>query len=150
MQRRPFIEEVVIDHGPTELLGRLFLRVDSELRQRGVTMYFASFQDLMQVNWEQRANWHRMLTSFDPKYCQLDDTNAYCLLGRDSNGQVVTAQAGRFFDWSETTMFDELTALRVQYDNPDRDKLEGECTRVTAEKNKTDQWPMRFPRWHLG
>jgi len=136
MQRKPFIEEVIIDHGPTELLGRLFLRVDSELRQRGITMRFASFHDLLEVNRAHQDSWHPMFSSFDPETCQLDDTNGYCLLGYDKDGQVATTQVGRLFDWSNTTMFDELASMRVLYDDPERDKREGERITVTAEKTK--------------
>lgn len=136
MQRRPFIEDLIIDHGPTELLGRLFLRVDSELRQRGITMRFASFQDLMDVNLANQDSWHPMFSTFNPGTCQITDDNGYCLLGYDNNGQVVTTQAGRLFDWTQTTMFDELAAMRVLYDDPDQDKRAGERIEVTAEKTK--------------
>ncbi len=136
MQRRPFIEDLVIEHGPTELLGRLFLRVDSELRQRGITMRFASFQDLMDVNLANQDSWHPMFSTFNPETCRINDDNGYCLLGYDNDGRVVTTQAGRFFDWTQTTMFDELASMRVLYDDPDQDKRADERIEVTAEKTK--------------
>lgn len=133
---KQFIDHLIVRHGPTELLGRFFLKADTELRQRGVTLTFASFDELAAVNLANQESWHPLFASFDPNYFRLHEDNGFCLLGRNRNGEVVTTQAGRLFDWNNTTMFDELAAMRVFYDEPDKQRQEGETVKVTAEKAK--------------
>ena len=40
-RRRNFLSEVVIDYGPRDVLGRLFLKADTELRELGIELSFA-------------------------------------------------------------------------------------------------------------
>jgi len=136
MRESSFIEDVLVQHGPTELIGRLLLRVDSELRARGVTLRFASFEDMAAVNRANQESWHPLFSCFDPATCDLNSKNSYCLLGYNSKGEVVTTQAGRFFDWTDTTMFEELVSMRLLYNDPENDRRPGEKISVTAEKTK--------------
>ena len=48
--RRNFLSEVVIDYGPRDMLGRLFLKADNELRQRGIELSFAPPEALVELN----------------------------------------------------------------------------------------------------
>ena len=51
-----------VDHGPADLLGRFFLKADTAARERGITLSFGTFEDLVDVN---AAN-TRHLASADP------------------------------------------------------------------------------------
>lgn len=136
MRATAFIEDVLVEHGPVEMVGRLLLRADSELRAKDVTLRFATFEELFEVNAANMATWHPLFSGFDPSKCNITDENGFCILGYNSQGEVVTSQAGRFFDWTDTTMYDELVSLRAAYDNPERDAQPNERIAVTAEKTK--------------
>ena len=40
---RPLLSDIMVEHGPIDLLGRLFLKADTSARKRGVTLSFAQF-----------------------------------------------------------------------------------------------------------
>ena len=51
---RSFLADVVVEHGPRDLLGRLFIKVDTELRQRGIFVSTADCNEIKAVNAENR------------------------------------------------------------------------------------------------
>ena len=63
---RSFLGDVVIDKGPRDLLGRLMLKVDTDLREKGVVVSFATFEELVAVNKANAASWSPLLPLFDP------------------------------------------------------------------------------------
>jgi hypothetical protein len=127
-----FISNLVIDHGPSELLGKLMLVADTEARRRGVFLSFAAMDELVATNKANSATWRPLLPIFDPKCGRFDEDSAFCLLGRNDAGEVVLAQAARFFDWRETTFHDEASSLRLFYHDPASLRGEGESVEVTA------------------
>jgi hypothetical protein len=46
----PFLQSFRIEYGPPGLLGRFFLNADQRLKERGVTLGFASFDELAEVH----------------------------------------------------------------------------------------------------
>ena len=48
--RGSFIAEVVINHGPAGLLGKLLLAADTAARDRGVLLSFATLSELVEIN----------------------------------------------------------------------------------------------------
>ena len=55
--RKSLLSDVVIDYGPAEILGRLFLKCDTQLRACGVNVSLASFDELAAVNRVNRDSW---------------------------------------------------------------------------------------------
>jgi hypothetical protein len=127
-----FISGLVIDHGPSELLGKLILAADTEARRRGVFLSFAAMDELVATNKANSASWRPLLPIFDPECGRFDAEAAFCLLGRNDAGEVVLSQAARFFDWRNTSFYDEATSLRLFYHDPASLRGESETIEVTA------------------
>jgi len=129
------VTDITVEHGPVGLLGRFFLAADTSARQRGVSLAFATFEELLEVNRKNSASWKPLTTLYDYRACPrgLAPDRAFCILGRNARGEVVATHAARFFDVDEAdTLHDIAVSLRLFYDDPDRSKNPGERCEVTA------------------
>jgi hypothetical protein len=129
---RSFIADIVINHGPADLLGRLVLAADTAARACGVLLSFAGLDELVSINRANSQSWRPLLPVFDPNCGLFAPTSAFCLLGRNDAGEVVVTQAARFFDWQGTTLHEEATSLRLLYRDPEAWRQEREAVDVTA------------------
>lgn len=131
-QESPLLRGLKIDHGPAGLLGRFFLKADTAARNRGVSLSFGTFDDLLAANEANRANWRGLIGVFNPRHHDIAPGTAFCVLGRNGRGDVVAAHAARLLDWPATTYYEEATSLRLFYKDPQRMKNPGETCEVTA------------------
>ena len=134
--RPPMITEIEVDHGPRDLLGRFFLKADTAARERGITLSFGSFDDLVEVNARNTASWHPLIPLFDPKNGGFDEENAFCMVGRNGQGDIVATQAARLYRWPDTSFYEEARSLRLFYADPARMKMPKERCEITAESTK--------------
>jgi hypothetical protein len=130
------ISEIDVGYGPVELIGKFFLKADTAARERGITLSFGSFDDLVAANRANSQSWRRLVTMYDPAFCSLTPDHATCILGRNAAGEVVATQAARLYRMTKTTFYDELTSLRAFYDNPERDRNAGEVCSVSAQSTR--------------
>src|SRR3546814_17758568 len=101
-QIRRLPDQITINHGPREQIGRFFLAADKAARDRGVTLSLSTdFELLREVNARNHGSWHGLAPSFDCAYGGIDGNCGFWILGRDNSGEIVTTQAARFFDRSE-------------------------------------------------
>ncbi|NPU66322.1 hypothetical protein HL667_15060 [Bradyrhizobium sp. 83012] len=107
-----------IDHGPISLLGRFFLAADTAARERGISVNFASLQDLLDINSANSDSWRPLVPIFQPDLGGATADNSFVIIGTDKNGEVVATQAGRYYDWTGTTLFEEAVSLRMFYADP--------------------------------
>jgi predicted nucleic acid-binding Zn ribbon protein len=121
-----------IKYGPVGLLGRFFLWADTAARDRGVTLFVASLQDLADVNKTNSETWRPLLPIFDPVLGGITPETGLVLIGRDKSGQVVATQAARVYDWSRTTLEDEAASLRMFYADPDAAFARGDRCEITT------------------
>jgi hypothetical protein len=121
-----------IDHGPVGLLGRFFLMADTTARERGVTLSFASLQELVDVNRANPDSWMPLLPLFDPGLGGITAETGFALLGRDKDGQVVATQAARFYDWANTTLATEARSLRMFYADTEAAVARGDRCEIAA------------------
>ena len=138
-RRRPntdFLDAARVLHGPDHIIGRVFLKAEQLLRERGVTLSFATFEELAEVNRLNRETWRPLLPHFDRDCGYLNEHNSYCLLGRDSRGDVVACQGGRLYEWHDTNFFEEARTMRLFYTDPDRPPPPTESVLMTAERSK--------------
>ena len=126
------LEDITIDYGPPELLGRVFLKAETQARLAGVTLSFAPVKTLAEVNRANRDSWKVLLPTFDVAYGGINDENAYCIVGRNDAGEVVATQGARFFSWTSTSFHEELESLRLLYGDPERMRGPDESCTVTA------------------
>lgn len=127
-----FISNVYIEHGPRELLSRYFLQANRAIAERGVALEFGAFDELLRVNEANRDSWLPLFPALNPQFGGLDDDNAFCILGRDDEGEVVATQAGRLFDWPERSFADAATDMTLLYDDPSTQANPGENWSVSA------------------
>ncbi len=133
------VTDITVEHGPVDLFGRFFLLADTAARERGVSLSFGTFEDLIRVNEKNRASWGIMTSMYDYRCCPvgLSPENAFCIFGRDGNGEVVTTHAGRIYQLGESSMQEFGDAMLLHHDDPDRTKCPGESIEVTAPSAKS-------------
>ena len=131
-RRRNFLSEVVIDYGPRDVLSRLFLKADTELRQVGIELSFASLEELVAVNRLNSDSWRPLLPIFDPKIGGVTPSTGFAMLGRNTRGDVVTAQAARLYTLTAANLKEEMESLRLFYKDPGKEALAGEALCVSA------------------
>src|SRR5262245_28317435 len=134
---RPLLSDITVEHGPVDLIGRLFLKADTAARRRGVTLSFAPMQDLIDVNRANPETWRPLLPLFDPACGGITDDNAFCILGRNAGGEIVATQAARLYHWGDTSFHEEASSLRLFYAEPERLKGADERVEVTAPMAKS-------------
>jgi hypothetical protein len=131
-----FLKDITVEHGPIDLLGRFFLKAEQAAHQRGVFLSFDTFENLLETNERNRASWRPLIPVFNPKNGGLTAENSFCILGRNQEGEVVAAHAGRLYNWPSTTYYEEATALRLFYTDPDKMKCSGEECEITAKATR--------------
>lgn len=129
---RPLLEDVLLQRGPVDQIGRYLLMAESEMRQRGVHLSFASFSELVDTNARNKDSWLSLYPAFDPRYNNLDPKSSFCILGRDLRGDVVLTHAARLYRWPKTSFAQEAASLRYLYDDPTPHIADGETCAVTA------------------
>ena len=134
LERRPnFLSEVVIDYGPRDMLSRLFLKADTELRQLGINVHLAPLEALVELNARvKRESWRPLVQILDPRLGTYNAHNGFCLLGRNSEGDVVAVQAVRMYDFGASNYKAETESLRLWYSDPERMRRPGEACPVSA------------------
>jgi hypothetical protein len=121
-----------IKYGPVGLLGRFFLWADTAARDRGVTLSFASLQDLVEANKANSDSWRPLVPVFDEALGGVTPETVFVLMGRNKDGQVVATQAARLYEWPETSLKDEGDSLRMFYADPDAAFARGDRCKITA------------------
>lgn len=133
-ERKSFLTDLKIEHGPIEALGVFFLKADQELRARGLQLSFAPLEELMETNRRNRDSWRPVVPLFDPAQSGCAPKDAFCLLGYNNEGEVVATQAARFYDLSGDTLKECAESLRMFYADAQGAKERGEQCSVTAPK----------------
>jgi hypothetical protein len=132
-----FLSQLEVNYGPVGLLGRFFLRANSEVRARGLTLHFAPIKELVETNEANRDSWLPLLPIFDHRDFKPTPDNFFCIVARDPKGRIVGTHACRLFDWTGTNFHEEATSLRLFYEDPERMRRPGEKCEVTAPSAKT-------------
>ena len=130
--RPGFLTEIQIEHGPVDLIIRFLRYADALNRGQGVVLSFATLEELQEVNERNRESWKPLFPMFNPKLNTVLPDAAFCLLGRNADGDVVSAQAARLFTWEGTNLHQEAESLRWFYRDPEASKQPGERCIVTA------------------
>jgi hypothetical protein len=121
-----------IKYGPVSLLGRFFLWADTAARDRGVTLFFASLQDLIEANKANSDSWRPLVPVFDEALGGVRPETAFVLIGRNKHGEIVATQAARLYDWPETSLKDEAISLRMFYADADAAFAREDRCEITA------------------
>lgn len=90
--------------------------------------------ELLRVNQANADSWLPLFPALNPQFCQLNESNSFCLVGRNDEGEIVATQAGRLFDWRNSSFAEAAQSLALLYDDPTRSANPGESWTVTAPK----------------
>ncbi|MFM9938705.1 MAG: hypothetical protein ACKVP7_04320 [Hyphomicrobiaceae bacterium] len=131
----PLLRELVLDHGPIDILGRFFLRAVASAAEHGIELSFGNAGDLVRANKANHVNWLPLVPTLSADYNELNHANFFCVLGRNSSGDVVAAHAARVLQWPETDFIDELLSLRLFYQDPLKQQQPGERCHVEAAED---------------
>jgi hypothetical protein len=129
---RSFLADIVIEHGPRDVLGRLFLKADTALREKGIFVSFADYDELRAANKANSDSWSPLLPVFDPAQGGLPEDQGLSLIGRNANGKPVFAQSSRVYQLGEGLLKDEIESLRMFYRDPAAMALSGEAMICSA------------------
>jgi GNAT superfamily N-acetyltransferase len=133
VQPKGNIEEFRIEHGPRDLLARYFFEADKRARAAGVKLRLRhDFDHLVGVNRRHRDSWPELTPVFKPRYNRLDADNAFWIEGVDARGETVVTNAARLYDLGTRSLAEELTSLRIFFDDPAPHLSAGESVEVTA------------------
>jgi len=130
--RSNFLADVAIDFGPPDVLSRIFLRCDTEMRRMGINLTFATFEELLAVNRMHPESWHPLVSVFDPEVGGVSHENGIALIGWNTDGEPVATLASRHYAFAGRTLKQEIEDLRLFYEQPERSRGPGETIRVTA------------------
>jgi hypothetical protein len=130
---KPFLSHASIDYGSAEVLARLFLRWDDDLRKRRIHLSFVPAEQLLYVNRQNSESWRPLFPVFNAEVSGFNDDNGFALLGRNDDGQVIAAQAARLYNLKNATFKEETESLRLLYTDPEQLKQPGETCTVSAK-----------------
>ena len=126
-------ELITINHGPHRLLGRYFLKADAEAQACGVRLYLhQDLRGLVEANERLQAQWAPLVPIFNPGRSAVRPDAGFWIEGRNEAGDTVATQAARFLPWFETSLQQELSSLRLFYEDPITQAGTGEKAEVTA------------------
>jgi GNAT superfamily N-acetyltransferase len=125
---RSFLAELTIDFGPAQLLGQFFLRADSAVRGRGITLVFGAIEELIKVNEANAGSWGMFAQTLDVRHGNIGSEESYCLLGLNEQGDIVAAQAGRMYDLCHRSLKDIADDASLYYGAGPRPMAALSCT----------------------
>ena len=131
-EHRSFLADVVIDHGPRDVLGRLFLAADTALREKGMLVSFVDFDELLAVNRANPDSWPPIVPIFDPTVSDINRRNAFALVGRDMSGRPVWAHASRHYSLGGVSLKEKIESLDLFYRDPKASAWPGEAAVCSA------------------
>lgn len=129
---RNFLDDIQIEFGPSEQLGRMFLQADTAARARGITLSFVSLEELVEINVRNSDSWKPLVPLFHPQIGGVAQDDAFCMVARNAKGEAVATTAVRLYTWLDTTLKNEAESLRLFYADPAASKLPGEACIVSA------------------
>jgi hypothetical protein len=103
-----FLDTLIIDHGPLQLLGRFFAAMDGACAERGVSLSLERIETAAQIQSANTDSWHSFPPMLDPRVAAIDEKAGYCFVGRNQSGAAVAVMAGRVYDGENLTLGDVI------------------------------------------
>lgn len=133
---REFLAEIRIDHGPAPQLSQFFVAVDAALARQGISLEFATFDELLSVNRANRDSWRPLNPTFRPESGLVTEDSSFVLLGRNPDGHIVTAIAMKVFEWQTSNFKEQAESLQLLYADPGKMAPAGAICCVTCPSAK--------------
>jgi hypothetical protein len=130
---RDILEELDSAHEPKDILKNYLAFADNEARDRGVRLRIRTdFEALLRLNEQQSDNWPSLTPIFHPECSRLDASKAFWIDGIDASGSTVVTNAARLYELGDRSLADEISRLRVFYDNPGPHIAAGDAIEISA------------------
>jgi hypothetical protein len=127
-------DQITVEFGPPDILGRAFLNLDRTVRERGIYLSVShDLEELAEVNARNRKDWYPLPPMFDTTLGGITPENAFWMCGVNDKGEVVLTHSGRLYFWPHTSLTDEFESMRFFYPDPERQKSPGEACIVETE-----------------
>ena len=132
-QIRRLPDQITINHGPREQLGRFFLAADKAARDRGVTLSLSTdFELLREVNKMNLKHWYGLPPTFDSHYSGIDASKGFWLIGRNEQDEIISTQAAHCFNLGDSSLAEAISSLRLFYADPETMRHDGEVCTITS------------------
>jgi hypothetical protein len=130
---RRLLDQITLNHGPREKLGHFFLAADKAARDRGITLTLSTdFELLREVNKMNLKHWYGLPPTFDCHYSGIDASKGFWLIGRNSDGEIISTQAAHMFDLSDSNLGEAIESLKLFYADPTKMRHDGESCTISA------------------
>jgi hypothetical protein len=106
VDHKSFVEQIRVDHGPHEILGRFFLNVDTLIRSRGLLASFAPARQFVETNEANFETWGRLIPLLDGRHARFAEQDVMCIVCRNHLGDIVAIQGERLFRAGGRTLKD--------------------------------------------
>lgn len=126
-----FLSSNSIFHGEPNEIKSFLQKAIGAVSARGLSLSFEPLHELARINAANRESWRPLIPLFDTRHGIADDS-AFCLVGRNGDGEIVATQAARVYDWATSNFQDEAQSLRLFYARPEKSSLANETCEVTA------------------
>jgi hypothetical protein len=113
--RVPFVEGLRLDYGRVPQIARFLLQADAFVYRAGIALAFEPLPALAELNAAQFETWGRFAPQLDTRIAPVPAGSSYCLIGRNGEGKIVAAQAGRVYEAGPKTLFDIAVDRSMYY-----------------------------------
>jgi hypothetical protein len=131
LSNRDLFADLEFKYGDSAVLSGFFEKAAGAIDERGIALSFEPLEFLIHINAANSKTWRPLIPLFDVRH-GIDPASAFCIVGRNAEGEVVATQAARLYNWNNTCFSREAEALRLFYANPLASRRNGEACRVTA------------------
>jgi len=104
-------DALTIKHGPAQLLSRFVISGDRAVRDMGLLLRIRTdFDELLYVNRQHVAagDWLTIPDAFNPNVAELNEENSFWVAGEDESGEIVVTWAARIYNWTGTTLAEQI------------------------------------------
>jgi hypothetical protein len=96
--RSDFLENLTIDHGPVQLLGRFFATSVARLSDAGLQLSLEPLANAVSIHEENIGSWPVYPPMLDTRLSPLRPDRSYCFVCRTIDGTAVAVMGARIYD----------------------------------------------------
>jgi hypothetical protein len=121
--------QVEMLHGPADVLGRYILLSHSVGIANGIRLSIEPIELLSDINRANRSSWNPLFPGLDVRCSNIGAHNAFCVIGRNPDGDIVATQGCRLYDFTATTFTEAAEDMTFWFSDPRSCLADGDhCT----------------------
>jgi len=115
---RSFLEQLIIDYGPLDFLGRFFAAATDHLSELGLELRIGRLEDAYHVHQANLESWKSYPPMLNPTIALVRETDCFSLICVNQAGTPVAVIAGRLYS-PEATLADVISNQRFVFGDAD-------------------------------